>query len=98
MPTNAGKRIIGSARQALAIAKGEADPATFRAHVPETVDVRAIRSKTGLTQKSFAVRYGLSLRTLQEWERGARSPEGPARALLVVIDREPEAVNRALAG
>lgn len=60
-------------------------------------DVAAIRKKTGLTQPQFAETFGFSVRTLQQWERGASVPSGPARVLLMVIDKEPEAVKRALA-
>lgn len=64
--------------------------------VPDFVDVKAIRERTGLTQAEFARRYGISPRSLQEWEQGRRQPEGAVRAYLLVIDRNPGAVERAL--
>ena len=60
-------------------------------------DVRVIRERLGLSQEVFADRFHLSLRTVQEWEQGRRIPEGPARVLLQVIERDPDAVERALA-
>lgn len=60
-------------------------------------DVRAVRERLGLSQETFAARFHLSLRTIQEWEQRRRVPEGPARVLLRVIEREPEAAARALA-
>ena len=60
-------------------------------------DVRALRESLGLSQEAFAERFQLSLRTLQDWEQERRVPEGPARVLLRVIEREPEAATRALA-
>ena len=90
----AGKRLINSARQALAIAKGDAAPA--RIHAPADVDVRALRKQLGMTQHEFSARYGISIDTLRKWERGDRRPEGPARVLLMVIKHAPEAVERAL--
>lgn len=60
-------------------------------------EVSAIRRRRGLSQVAFAARYGLNLRTLQDWEQGRAQPDGPARAYLLVIDREPRAVERALA-
>ena len=60
-------------------------------------EVRTIRRRSGLSQAVFAIRYGLNLRTLQDWEQGRTQPDGPARAYLLVIDREPRAVARALA-
>ncbi|HEY3720103.1 MAG TPA: helix-turn-helix domain-containing protein [Roseiarcus sp.] len=61
------------------------------------IDVRAIRRATGLTQAEFAAAYEFSMRTLQEWERGAKQPSGPARTLLRAIKGDPEAVRKALA-
>ena len=75
---------------------GEADTRRYRVHVPDRVDVRAIRSKLGLTQEAFAGRFGFSVNTLRHWEQGKRQPEGPTRAYLLVIDRAPNAVLRAL--
>jgi putative transcriptional regulator len=60
------------------------------------VDLRKLRQRLGLSQESFAARFGFSVGTLRNWERGRRRPWGPAQVLLQVIDREPEAVERAL--
>jgi putative transcriptional regulator len=62
------------------------------------IDVRAIRRAAGMTQAVFAETYEFSLRTLQEWERGAKKPSGPARTLLRAIKGDAEGVRRALAG
>ncbi len=59
-------------------------------------NVRAIRRGLGMTQEQFADRFRLPLGTVRDWERGARTPAGPAQTLLRVIEREPEAVLRAL--
>ena len=94
--SKAGESILRGARQALAYAGGEREG--FIAHVPEEVDVAAIRKSLGLSQADFAVRFGFKLDAVQNWEQGRRRPEGAARALLRVIEREPAAVQRALAG
>jgi putative transcriptional regulator len=60
-------------------------------------DVYAIRKATGMTQAEFATTYEFSIRTLQEWERGAKRPSGPARTLLRAIKANPEALRQALA-
>ena len=60
------------------------------------VPVGEIRRKLGMSQEQFASTFKISVGTLRHWERGARQPEGPARTLLTVIEREPEAVKRAL--
>src|SRR5690348_16722704 len=62
-----------------------------------TTDVRLLRERLGLSQEEFAERFQISLRTIQEWEQHRRSPEGPALTLLRVIERDPKAVERALA-
>jgi putative transcriptional regulator len=67
-------------------------------YVGASPDVRALRERLGLSQEAFAERFGLALRTVQEWEQRRRVPEGPARTLLRVIEREPAAVERALVG
>jgi putative transcriptional regulator len=71
-----------------------ADAAPDRA--PE-IDVRAIRRATGMTQVEFAAAYEFSVRTVQEWERGAKRPSGPARTLLRAIKSDPEGLKKALA-
>lgn len=57
-------------------------------------DVAKLRATFGISQEEFARRFGLSLRTLQEWEQKRRAPDGPARLLLRIIADEPEAAER----
>jgi putative transcriptional regulator len=64
------------------------DPAAF---------VRQVRSRYGLTQAAFAEKIEVPLETVRNWEQGKRSPRGPARALLKLIDRAPEAAFAAFA-
>ena len=90
-----GQKIIAAAEEALRFARGEETGA--RVSVVEIPDVPAIRRKLGLSQEEFADSFGVSIGTLRNWEQGARLPDGPARVLLKVIDREPAAVKRALA-
>jgi putative transcriptional regulator len=61
------------------------------------IDVRAIREAIGMTQVEFAAAYAFSVRTIQEWERGAKRPSGPARTLLRAIKGDPEGLRKALA-
>jgi DNA-binding transcriptional regulator YiaG len=69
---------------------------TRRVRVLRPLDVATIRAKTGLSQERFAKAFHISPHTLRNWEQGRRVPEGPARALLMAIDRDPQAVMRAL--
>src|SRR5271167_1081882 len=68
----------------------------FRAHVPEDVDVKAIRNRLGMTQARFSNTFGFSLDAIKHWEGRRRTPEAPARTLLTVIDKNPAAVLTAL--
>lgn len=92
-----GSRILQGAREAMAYVKGEADLSSYGVHVPETVDVRAIRAKLGLSQADFAARYGFSIGRIRDWEQGRSPVDMPSRILLLVIANEPEAIDRALA-
>jgi putative transcriptional regulator len=57
---------------------------------------RRVRRKVGLSQVAFARRIGVPVETVRNWEQGKRAPQGPARALLRIIDRAPETVLQAL--
>jgi putative transcriptional regulator len=58
---------------------------------------RNVRGQTGLTQMAFAARIGVPVETVRNWEQGKRSPRGPARALLKVIEQAPDAAFAVLA-
>jgi putative transcriptional regulator len=91
-----GKRLIKSAKEARAIARDEADVSTYKIFVPAKIDVKAIRTRRGLTHEEFCIRYGLSVASLRDWEQGRFSPDPAARAYLTINDRAPEAVEEAL--
>jgi putative transcriptional regulator len=61
---------------------------------PALPDVRRVRRQLGLSQTAFAKRFGLSTRTVQEWEQGRAVPDQPARVLLRVIEDSPDTVAR----
>ena len=54
--------------------------------------VTAAREQVGLSQSEFARLLGVSVRTLQEWEQGRRTPSGPARTLLAIAYQNPKAL------
>ena len=60
------------------------------------INVRATRERLHMTQAQFSERFRINLGTLRDWEGGRYQPTGPARTLLIVIDRAPEAVIDAL--
>ncbi len=83
--------------EALAFAKGTADLSQYKIHVPEELDVKAIRKATGLTQQAFAMRFGFNLARLRDLEQKRTQPDSAIRAYLTVIRKDPEAVKKALA-
>lgn len=89
-------QLTESVRQAGAIRRGKLEPG--RAFEISPVDVKAIRHKLCQSQPEFAQMIGVSVATLRNWEQGRRRPEGPARALLRVAERNPGAVSKALQG
>jgi putative transcriptional regulator len=58
----------------------------------DRLDIKRIREKYNLTQEKFAALLGISVRTLRNWEQGRRTPEGPAKILLRIVDKYPQAV------
>ncbi|HEX8166055.1 MAG TPA: helix-turn-helix domain-containing protein [Beijerinckiaceae bacterium] len=101
MAKRAYERIKAGLEEAIAIARGEADPSTYRVHtftdaMPPEVDVKTIRQRLKLTQVEFAQRFGFTPARVRDWEQGRSQPDGAIRAYLTVIAREPEAVQRAL--
>jgi putative transcriptional regulator len=97
MSKRAFEKIRDGLEGAIAITEGSADPKSYRVHIPDGVDVKAIRKKMGLTQEEFAARHGFTLGRLRDWEQNRSEPEASHRILLTVLDKEPEAVARALA-
>jgi putative transcriptional regulator len=78
----------------LEFSKGNASKAVI--HEFTGVDVKGLRTKVGMSQNEFASAFGISVATLRHWERGDRTPQGPALVLLNVVAKEPQAVLRAL--
>jgi putative transcriptional regulator len=91
-----GKRLISAMKEVVAHVEGKGRASHAIHRTPEDVDVKAIRSRLGLSQAEFSRRYGVSQRSLQEWEQGRRRPDGAVRAYLTVIQRNPKAVEEAL--
>ena len=88
------EELVKSIEQADQIRKGLLKPSRVFNYRP--VEVKRIRQKLRVSQSQFAVMIGVSISTLQNWEQGRREPEGPARALLRVVDKNPKAVLEAL--
>lgn len=92
--SNAFNSIKQGLDEALEFSKGKKSKAIVHEFSP--VDVKNIRAKIGMSQNEFASAFGISVSTLRHWERGDRTPHGPALVLLNVVSKEPNAVLKAL--
>lgn len=84
------KELIESVKEAGKIRRGEMSPS--RMYIIDEPDVATIREKYRMSQSEFAALLGISLATLQNWEQGRRRPQGPARVLLHIADKNPKAL------
>lgn len=82
--------LVESVREGGAILRGESTPS--RKFVIEAPDVKQIREQYDLSQREFSMLLGISIKTLQNWEQGRRTPHGAARILLQVAAKHPQAV------
>jgi putative transcriptional regulator len=96
MTNKVAESIRRGLQQAIEYADETNDATRYNVHVPQNIDVKAIRAKLEMTQEEFAGQFGFSINTLRHWEQGRRVPEGPTRAYLLVITRNPKAVQKAL--
>lgn len=92
---NIGKEIIQGLQEVKAWRQGKAKLKTFTVELPRAADVPAIRKELGLSQDQFALFMGVSVGTLRNWEQERREPQGPARSLLLVAAKQPQAVREA---
>ena len=89
-----GARIDATTEEEIARQIAEDDAEAMR---DAAAYARGVRRKVGLSQVAFARRIGVPVDTVRNWEQGRRAPQGPARALLRIIDRAPETALQALA-
>lgn len=88
------EKLVTSVKQMGSIMHGE--EISHRRSVLSNTSVKTLRENLGLTQAEFSTMIGVSIKTLQNWEQGRREPDGPAKALLRVVEKEPQAVMSAL--
>lgn len=95
LPRTGGEKVLAGIEDMQAIIQGTASADSFRIHVLESLDVRAIRRRLGLSQGEFAARFGFTPRDLRRWETGVAFPDSSARTLLRVIAMAPAVVDAA---
>src|SRR5688572_18949460 len=87
------EELVASVKEMKAVERGEKKPARVtKSSDLLASDVRALRTHFGLSQAKFAALLGISVDTLQNWEQGRREPEGPAKVLLRIAAKHPEAL------
>ena len=94
--TDLGREVEAALGEVLAHVRGEVELPCRIVDDPSAERIIALRKRMKLSRQKFADRFGLDARALQDWEQGRRVPDRAARVLLTVIDREPEAVARAI--
>jgi putative transcriptional regulator len=88
------ENLMDSVKEAGKIKQGKSKPSRTFQYDP--LDIKSIRKKLNVSQSQFAFMIGVSVNTLQNWEQGRREPGGPAKALLKVASKNPNAVMKAL--
>ncbi len=95
--TKVGREVEEALGEVLAHVRGAADLPCRIVDDPSAERILALRKRMKLSRRKFADRFGLDARAVQDWEQGRRLPDRAARVLLTVIERDPKAVERALA-
>ncbi len=95
--TKVGREVEEALGEVLAHVRGEVDLPCRIVDDPSAERILALRKRMKLSRRKFADRFGLDARAVQDWEQGRRLPDRAARVLLTVIERDPKAVERALA-
>ncbi|HYF06522.1 MAG TPA: transcriptional regulator [Acetobacteraceae bacterium] len=95
-PSPFGVALVESLREAVAWKRGERALETVNIDPMPAERVRAIRRRVATSARDFELRYGIPAATLNNWEQGRRHPDPAARLLLMVMEQEPDAIERAL--
>lgn len=93
---NIGQEILAGVKEIKEWQQKKQKLKTTRVKLPRAADVAKIRQNLDLTQDEFADFMGVKVKTLQNWEQKRREPQGPARALLRIAAKAPEAILKAL--
>jgi len=83
-----GQEILDGIREIKAYKAGQLALKTRTLQAP--APTKEIRGQLKLSQAAFAGLMGVSLRTVQDWEQGRRTPTGAAQMLLRIAEQHPE--------
>lgn len=90
------RKLSSSLNSVLSHVEGKKTKGRVTKYTPPEVNVVAIRTGLGYSQEQFAEYYGFSVGSIRNWEQGRRSPDGPARILLKIIEKNPKIVESAI--
>jgi len=90
------EQLMQSVQQMDGILRGDSPPSRVFVVEADSVNAKAVRKKTGLSQSEFAKLLRVSPKTLRNWEQHRRTPSGPAAALLTLVNNAPEVALSAL--
>src|SRR5688500_2548265 len=94
-PYDLGAALEESLREVAAWKRGEVEVDMVEVDPMPAKRIKAIRKKVAKSAKAFERRFGISAKTMENWEQGRRKPDPTARLLLKVIEQDPDAVERA---
>ncbi len=79
--------LVESVKEGGRIVRGEQKPSRVFDHVER---LKNLRKKLGQSQDEFALMIRVPVATLRNWEQGRRSPQGPASALIKLVESLPK--------
>ncbi len=93
-----GDDLVEAFAEMAAYLRGEAEVAAYDAPADLLTPqrIKAIRRKLAASTKDFERQFGIPARTMEAYEQGRRRPNAAMETLLRVLEREPEAVRRAV--
>jgi putative transcriptional regulator len=95
-PEEEAEHLAESLEQALTWFEGDDTYVTVHRYTITVPDIAKLRRRLKLTQADFALKIGVPVSTLRNWEQGRRYPTGPARVLLNVLEKHPDLVMSAI--
>jgi putative transcriptional regulator len=97
MPRNIAREALDGLKEYSDHIAGKPTPGrTTTVRIPADIDVRALRTRLGLSQAEFARTYAIPIHTLRKWEQRTRKPDQACRVYLTTIAREPEKIKKIL--
>jgi putative transcriptional regulator len=91
-----GRELIEAMQELVDYSEGKVNLRTTKLNISpvrekiEADEIREVRKNLGMTQGVFAVVIGVSKKTVESWESGRYSPDGAARRLISIMQKDPD--------